>query len=169
MLLWLPLAFAHYLSVRTLCTRALTKPLSFSTNFSESFQGETTIGLDQPGCTPKWHYFPMGKSAHPWTWDPPCILSSHWPQYTCSTVSIKYLFQEGESRYSAFSVRGTLWVTSETWCHEQSPLWVLTFCSCTHSIIGLKKKCFLANFFEKIPSLLAAMIYFLTVINLSTF
>lgn len=55
---------AHYLSVRTL-SKSSYKALILSTNFSESFQGETTIGLAQPMCTPKWHPFPVCKSAHP--------------------------------------------------------------------------------------------------------
>lgn len=114
------------------------KALILSTNFTESFQGETTIGLAQPVCTPKWHQFPVCKSAHPWTGHLPCTLSSHWPKYTCSTVCTKYLFQEDESHYGAFSVWGALWVTSEKWSNEHSPLWVLRFCSCAHSIMGLR-------------------------------
>lgn len=53
------------------------KALILSTNFTDSFQGETTIGLAQPVCTPKWHQFPVCKSAHPWTGHLPCTLSSH--------------------------------------------------------------------------------------------
>lgn len=84
------------------------KALVLSTNFSESFQGETTIGLAQPVRTPKWRQFPVCKSAHPRRGGLPCVLPSHWPKYTCSTVCTKYLFQEGENHYSAFSVRGAL-------------------------------------------------------------
>lgn len=98
--------FAHYL--RTLCTRALRKLSSFSTNFSESFQWETTISSTS--------VLSLGASIPHVQISPPLNLGPS--LYLVTSLPSGHLLHSFHKvlisgRGEPFSVWETLWVTSE--------------------------------------------------------
>lgn len=105
-----PTYFSHYLNIRTLCTRALKGPHLFPPIFLNLFKEKHQLNLlVQLACM---HQFPMWKSAHLWTWETPCILSSHWTQYTCYFHKV-IISGKGQSLHCFLCTQHSKWQRSD--------------------------------------------------------